>query len=263
MQPAPAARYASKIIKAGALLADTRLLLEHWDGAASSQANTERLRRENVFGKASRGRVEDILIIFKQRYVTDPAVLAALLTLVRGGLPTDALNRILYFLALQADTLLHDVVTDMLAPRAAQGRQDVRVQEVQTWIREQVEAGQTERPWGGETIERVAQGVMATLRDFGILQGAVNKRLASVYLPLPAFAFIAFWLYRRQPSGDRVLHSPEWQAFFLPPGAVERLFLEAHQERLLAYYAAGRVVRLEFPVPTIQEYARVLTERAD
>jgi hypothetical protein len=262
MQAAPA-RYASKIIKAGALLADTRLLLEHWDETVSPQENSERLRRENVFGKASRSRVEDILIIFKQRYVADPEVLAALLALVREGLPNDALNRVLYFLSLQADPLLHDVVVDVLAPRAARGQPDVRVQEVQAWVREQVAAGKTERPWGAETTERVAQGVMATLRDFGILQGAVNKRLATVYLPVRAFAFIACWLYRRQPSGDRVLHSPEWQTFFLALPAVERLFLEAHQERLLSYYAAGRVVRLEFPVPTIQEYARVLTERAD
>jgi hypothetical protein len=102
---------------------------------------------------------------------------------------------------------------------------------------------------------------MATLRDFGILQGAVNKRLASVYLPLPAFAFVAFQLYAAQPSGDAVLTSPEWQLFFLSVPAVERLFLEAHQERLLEYYAAGRVIRLEFPVPTIQEYAHVLAHR--
>ncbi len=53
--------YSSKIIKAGALLADTKTLLAHWDVAISVHENVERLRRENVFGKASRSRVEDIL----------------------------------------------------------------------------------------------------------------------------------------------------------------------------------------------------------
>jgi hypothetical protein len=63
--------YTSKIIKAGALLADTKTLLAHWDVATSAKENIERLRRENVFGKASRSRVEDILAIFRQRFLMD------------------------------------------------------------------------------------------------------------------------------------------------------------------------------------------------
>ncbi len=263
MQAPLAARYTSKIIKAGALLPDTKLLLEHWDMTATISENMNHIRRENILGKATRSRVEDILPIFRQRYIGDSEVLQALATLVKGHLAATALDPILYYLALQADTLLHDVVTEVLAPKARQGLQDVHVEEIKTWIHTQIDAGKTQRAWGPITIERAAQEVMATLRDFGILQGAVNKRLATIFLPLPAFAFIAFLLYRQQPSGDAVLHSPEWSAFFLATPAVERLFLEAHQERLLAYYAAGRVIRLEFPVPTIQEYASVLTERAD
>jgi hypothetical protein len=60
--------YKSKIIKAGALLADTKTLLAHWDETCPAAVNLERFRRENIFGKASRSRVEDILAIFRQRY---------------------------------------------------------------------------------------------------------------------------------------------------------------------------------------------------
>jgi hypothetical protein len=41
---------------------------------------------------------------------------------------------------------------------------------------------------------------------------------------------------------------------------VERFFIEAHQQHLLAYYAAGSVIRIEFPVETLKEYAHVLLE---
>jgi hypothetical protein len=54
--------YQSKIIKAGALLADTKTLLAHWDETCSVSENLARFRRENIFGKASRSRVEDILL---------------------------------------------------------------------------------------------------------------------------------------------------------------------------------------------------------
>jgi hypothetical protein len=75
--------YSSKIIKAGALLTDTKTLLVHWDVEAFIRNNIDRMRRENIFGKASRSRVEDVLAIFRQRYLIENAVTKELVALVR------------------------------------------------------------------------------------------------------------------------------------------------------------------------------------
>ena len=77
---ANAAPYSSKIIRAGALLPDTKLLLAHWNLSDDVEANLRRIQQENLFGKASRSRIAEILAIFKQRYLGDPQVLAALVT---------------------------------------------------------------------------------------------------------------------------------------------------------------------------------------
>jgi hypothetical protein len=77
----PSASYSSKIIKAGALIGDTKTLLSHWDVDASVDANINRVQRDNVFGKASRSRVEAILAILRQRYLTEESVTKALVTL--------------------------------------------------------------------------------------------------------------------------------------------------------------------------------------
>jgi hypothetical protein len=66
---ANAAPYSSKIIRAGALLPDTKLLLAHWNLSDDVEANLRRIQQENLFGKASRSRVAEILAIFKQRYL--------------------------------------------------------------------------------------------------------------------------------------------------------------------------------------------------
>src|SRR5579885_3907842 len=100
---ANAAPYSSKIIRAGALLPDTKLLLAHWNLATDVQANVRRIQQENLFGKASRSRVSEILAIFKQRYLGDPHILAALVTLAQADMPATLLDPILYFLAVQAD----------------------------------------------------------------------------------------------------------------------------------------------------------------
>lgn len=219
--------YTSKIIKAGALLADTKTMLAQWDEKNSVSDNLNRFRRENIFGKASRSRIEDILAIFRQRYLTSDPVTRSLTILVRGKFSSEALDRILYFYAAQADHLLHDIVTDVLFTFYSDGKTDITIKDIIAAIDRWVGEGKTIGNWSENTTLRASQGLMATLRDFGILQGAVNKRLAPVYLPIEAFAYLAFSIQQRQPSGERLLADPEWQLFFLSRQAVERLCIEA------------------------------------
>lgn len=255
-----AARYTTKIIKAGALLADTKLLLASWDAAASVSDNLNRLRRENVFGKASRSRVEDILAIFRQRFLTEPEVGRALVALVKDRLPAASLDKILYFHAARNDRLLHDAVTELLTPMQARGVTDLDVNEFTSAIRKWVGEGRTSSRWSEPTTVRVVQGLLATLRDFGVLQGAVNKRIAPAYLTVEAFAYAAFYLKQREASGDRLIDNPDWKLFFLTRDGVERLLIEAHQRELLEYHAAGRIVRITFPAESLEEYARALAQ---
>ena len=261
VQSLPDARYTSRIIKAGALLPDTKLLLESWDETSDVKTNLERIRRENILGKTSRSRVEDILAIFRQRYLDNPDLLAALIRLAQSGQSGEILDRILYFQAARSDLVLHDLVTEVLVGWSMRSSGEVRPWEAQEWIEEQVEAGKTERPWSQAVQGRVVRGLLSTLRDFGVLEGSVNKQLAYPYLPVEAFAFIAYQLYIDGSSGERLVNHPEWRLFLLPGGTVERFFLEAHQEGLLEYYAAGPVVRLDFPARNLKEYADVIADR--
>src|SRR5438046_2667171 len=141
------APYSSKIIKAGALIGDTKTLLSHWDVTAPVAENIKRVQRDNVFGKASRSRVEDILVIFRQRYLTEESVTRALATLVRRRFPTAALARLLYFHSARADQLLHDAVTEILVPMQARGLVDINVQNFQRSLAKWVEEGKTTGHW--------------------------------------------------------------------------------------------------------------------
>lgn len=257
------ADYTSKIIKAGALLADTRALFSLWDVTQSVQANLERIQGSNLLGKSSRARVEEVLAVFRQRYLGDPSTANALAILVQRGVTRQVLDQIFYFYAARADRLLRDAVVEFLAPRYWQGTVEVSPGDVQAFIQGLVRAGRTTGAWSELTVVRGARGLLATLRDFGILAGTARKRVAAVCLSPEAFAYVAFVLDQELRSGDRLLNSPEWGLFFLQPQMVERLFVEAQQRRLLEYHAAGRVIRIDFPASTIEDYAGALTQRAD
>jgi BrxA len=243
--------YSSKIIKAGALLPDTKTLLAHWNPAVPAQVNLDRLRRENVFGKVSRSRVEDVLAIFRQRFLEEESVTKALVVLARERLAAATFDRILYFHAAQADRLLHDAVIEILLPLQARGITQIDVLEIQRPLKKWVDAGKTSGKWSEPTIIRIAQGLLSSLRDFGVLQGAVKKRIAPAYLPIAAFAYVAFYFKQHQPSGAKLVELPDWKLFFLPREGVERFLFEAHQHKLLEYHAAGSVTRLKAPLPSI------------
>jgi len=253
--------YTSKIIKATALLGDTKTLLSHWDVTATAAENVQRLQSENVFGKASRSRVEDILAIFRQRFMAEESVTKALVLLVKERFPAASLDRILYFHTAKADQLLFDIVTEIFYPKQAQGLVDLDALDVQRSIHKWVEAGKTASAWSEITTLRVTQGVLAALRDFGVLQGAKNKKIAPAYLTVEAFAYIAFYLKQHQPSGAKLVELPDWKLFFLPLEGVERFLIDAHQHGLLEYHAAGTVTRLTFPTESLAEYANVLAHR--
>lgn len=255
--------YTSKIIKAGALLPDTKALLSYWDPELSVNENLQRVRSQNLLGKTSRSRAEDILAIFRQRYLGEVAVIRALSHLVRNKSNGNTLDRILYFHAVRADSLLRDVVVSLLVPQYAEGTLDIDVREIELALRKWVEEGKTSGAWNDYTVHRITRGVLATLRDFGVLQGAVKKRIAPAYLSVQAFAYIAFYLKQQQPSGTKLLDLADWKLFFLPREGVERLFMEGHQHGLLEYHVAGSVTRLTFPASTLEEYADVLAQESN
>jgi Putative inner membrane protein (DUF1819) len=214
--------YSSRIIKAGALIGDTKTLLSHWDVDASVNENIKRMQRENIFGKASRSRLDDILPIFRKRYLTEESVTKTLVALVRRRLPSAALDQLLYFHTARADRLLHDAVTKILLPLHERGLIDISVQDFVRPLAKWVGQGKTAGQWSEPTITRIAQGLLSALRDFGVLQGAVNKRIAPAYVTIESFAYIVFYLKRRQPSGAKLVELPDWKLFFLSREGVER-----------------------------------------
>ena len=253
--------YTSKIIKAGALIDDTKTMLANWDSTQSVKLNLNRLRNDNIFGKATRSRIEDILAIFRQRYLTNPEIIKGLLPLIGTQALSEAVNRILYFFSAQNDRLLYDAVVELIAEKKQQGIEEINTQFLIDWITQLVTKQKTTTHWSEKTILRCSQELLSTMRDFGVLEGANTKRIAPFYLPLEAFAFIAFYENQSLSSGERLIHHPDWKLFFFSEKMVERFLMEAHQHHLLEYYVAGPVIRLTFPTDSLEDYARVITQR--
>jgi hypothetical protein len=257
--PAP---YTTRLQKGGALVGEMRLLSQHWDGEPGC---ADQLLRSNVISAPSRLRARDAITrTFVPRFVSSrPADLwRPLGILERAGWKAERILPLHYYAAAAAEPLLWDFVVQVLAERHAGGQTEVGTGDVLRWLRQTPDNRFVGQRWTAAVSTRVARGLLAALRDFGVLAGAVKKRLAPLYLPTESFAFLAMVRSLLCFGGKRSLGDPCWQLFWLSEAAVERFFIEAQQRKLLEYHAAGSVVRVEFRVNTLDEYAHELAQRA-
>ena len=253
----------SKIIKAGALIADTKTMLANWDSNANVSQNINNLQMSNLFGKASRSRIEDILAVFRQRYLGSSDLIKALIALTNGLAAPELLDSVLYYYTAMNDSLVKACVLEFIWPRYENGFREIPLALVKQWICDQVVAGRTTNAWSAKTIERCAQELLCTLRDFRLLEGGVAKSIIPRFTPASAVAFVAFAMAHAGSSARQVVESQDWRLFLMQPSLVSEMLVEANQYHLLTYSFAGSVQRLDFPATSLEEYAHVVIGTAN
>ena len=197
--------YTSKIIKVGALLDDTKLLLADWDITQSVKINLAHILKDNILGKASRSRIKDILVVMRERYFQYPDLVAGLKVCLETKNLSRSVDSLLYYYSAKNDSLLYDTVTIFIEEKKHQRITEIDVPMMVDWVTSLVDADKTTTRWDDYTILRCSRGLLSTLRDFGLLEGTNEKRLAPIYLTLEAFAFLAFHKYLDGSSGERII----------------------------------------------------------
>ena len=94
--------------------------------------------------------------------------------------------------------------------------------------------------------------------EFGLLKGRTVREFASFHLPDMAFFYVLHALAEQEPSPRRMIESPEWRMFLLAPDDVERELLRLHQFQRVEYQAAGSLVQLTLPFPSLLAFAESL-----
>ena len=254
--------YNSRLQKGGALLEDMRLLVRTWQHS-NGNGQQDIVVAENVLDKPTRARAADTLrYAFLPRFVNGrpPQAWQIVRALEDRNLPVEVLRPVYYWITVQSERLLYDFVCTELRYRSQRQEQGIQTDDVCRWIAAQL--APCGKVWSPTVTTKVAQGMLATLRDFGILEGTVKKRIAPVYLPVESFAYLAFALHQAGASGPHLLQHGDWCLFLCSPPVVEHMFLEADRNGLLHFQAAGKIVRIDFPAHSFEEMADVVAARA-
>lgn len=255
--------YNSRLQKGGALLEDMRFLVRSWQNG-SVQEQIDVIVTQNLLGKQSRARARETLRrAFLPRFVTGRPREAweIVRELEDQNLPLESLRPVYYWITARNESLLYDFVREELLPRSKRQEQRITTKEVFDWIRTRLAL--CKKAWSEAVTTKVAQGILATLRDFGVLEGATNKRISPVYVPVEAFTYISFAIEKEGITGAGLVNHQDWSLFLFSPRVVEHMFLEADRNKLLRYHAAGKIMRVDFPADSYKEMAHVIASRTD
>ncbi|OBF48782.1 BrxA family protein [Mycolicibacterium monacense] len=246
--------YNVNIQKGGALVEDSRRMIEVWDLNVSADENLERIASENLLGKTTRRRLDDILLrILRPRLVTPgPQVIAAMKQMLGNQ---QALTEALYYEAATDDALLAAFAEGPLFDWYQSGRTGVTIDDVTNWLA--VEAAKGNAPeWTPTVRTKVSRGLLAALRDFGVLDGAIRKTFAPPRMTLTGFCYVAYRLRETGASARRTLGNAAWQRWLLDPDQVNDLFSQASQTGVLSFGSVGSSIRIDWHVDGLEEVVR-------
>ncbi|CAN5120820.1 DUF1819 family protein [soil metagenome] len=239
--------FTARIIKGGALLEDSRRFVEAWDPALDAEANLERILDENLLAKPTRNRTTDVLAILRRRFLRcGPEVVEALRSLAPTPRPfRDAC----FYEAARDDELLAGFTGQALFGWRRDDRRQVDPTDVDAWLVGQGPA------WSPPTRKRVAEGLLAAARDFGLLDGVVHKRIQPPALSLTGFAYAALRERTARVSSRALMDSPVWRRYLLDDHDVRALFHEADRHKILRLSEAGSMARIDWLIDDLREVA--------
>ena len=248
------APHTGNIQKGGALIEDSRRLIQTWDLEVAIADNFERILDGNLLGKATRRRSEDLLRRSLGPRLVSPGVhvLAALKDLLSDSV---AFAAALYYETSRDETLLAAFAEGPLFDWYQAGRSAVTIDDTTAWIAELTASGSMP-PTTAIVRTKVARGLLAALRDFGILQGATHKRFTHPHISLRGFAYVAFRLHEQGASSTALVTSSVWRRWILDRDRVDDLLFQAARSGLLDYGVVGSAVRVDWHVTTIEEAVR-------
>jgi hypothetical protein len=243
------------IQKGGALLPDARRLVEVWDTDASAEVNLRRIADENLLGKATRRRLDDILLrCLAPRFVAPgPQVIVALKTLLPDH---RAFTEAAYFETSRDEALLAAFAEGPCFHWHEAGRFRVTIDDTTAWLGEQASDGKLPE-WSPTVRTKVGRGLLAALRDFQVLDGATIKRFVPPHLSLRGFAYVAFRLHEQGASSTNITTSLVWRRWLLGAERIDDLLRQAARAGVLTYGSAGTAVRIDWHVDSVQEAIRV------
>lgn len=260
--PDPTPRYTSAVCKGSGLLSDMKTLLRAWEPGETAPSLRDRVRREGILGKATAKRADDVVCsVFAPRFLADGGRAATLLKKLldrrNGG---RAFSDICLLYAVRQDALLRDAILEVYWPALSQGRLALSTAAVTVWLDHARADGRIPEQWSKTVRERVAQGVVRILTDFGLLSPPHRGRRETLnFRPSDgAIVYLAHELHFAGATDAGLVSHRDWALFGLHGREVVAAMDRLASDGWWVVQAAGAVVRITWKYQSMQEVVDAL-----
>ena len=244
----------SNIMKVGAHLDDTRVLLDVWNLDLTDEENVARIVDDNLLGLPSNSRAHDVMVrALRPRFIAPRAGLVEALRLLSSH--SESLRDACYYELTRVDEFVAAFAQEQLTVWWDEGRLAISTSDAREWIDKLAADGRVP-DWSHNIRDRVARGMMAALRDFGRLTGArgsSHKEIARPGISMPGFAYVAYRLHQQGNSGRAILSSEVWTRWLLDAARVDELMHRLTSLGIVYYAVAGSSLRIDWRFDSLAE----------
>ena len=243
-----------RLLRKGALVEDTYLLLARWDEAQSLEANLSSLAGQSGRSLAW---TREIATTLRRRFRNWNAA-APLVAAAKSGLPLEEWRSCLLLFIAQNEVLYRRFALEWLAAEYCEGRALVRSADVVPYLRGLWSSLHAEgRALTDYGLARTARDLVRMATQLGVLTGdGPARHYRQAILTDRCFLYYLHVLAEDAGGPSRVVEHPLWRTVFMDRSDVEAVLLRLHQYRQVQYHAAGSIVELTLPCVSAAAFAQ-------
>jgi hypothetical protein len=248
--------YTQALSKGGALLAETRILVQAWHPGEPNDAFAERVLRGDLLGRATARRVLDIVRVFTLRFLSpSDAPARHLRHLVVNDASRQIFNDVVFYYTALQDDLLRDFTLLCYWPAVREGRLTISNQDVRHLILEAEQDGRIRTPWSAEIKRDMAGRVLIALTNFGLLRPLKPaKREVIPYRPADGtIVYMAYLLHENGITDSSLAEHSAWALFGLQAEDVWNRLEVLAGDGWFIIQRAGQVVRITWKYQSMED----------
>jgi hypothetical protein len=213
--------------------------------------------QDNLLRKGSSHTVESITREAKRRFFNSslglprPEQVGAFFA---KRVPESAKEQVAFVFLCESDSLVKRVVLALVAPRLTSSGPKLSHDDVLAFLREEGASHPELARWTDYLKKRWARGMLAVLRDFGLMEAAPSQRLLVPSVRPETFMFFAQWFIDNGLPRNRIAEHPLWKDFVLSRGKVEDLLVESHRRGWISYARAGDILEIRPRFSSVEDW---------
>jgi hypothetical protein len=251
-------RLSLRSIRKGSLIEETYAAAQAWNLEQDIDTNLCRIQQENCIGARSSAWLDHVMVTLRARF-REGQGLIPLVILAQGQYPPGQWRNCLLWHIGQQDALWFEFLSDWLYPAYVEGVVRMRSEDVVPFVVEHT-TGRLPRKeqLSAYSQIRTARDLLLMATQFGLLKGKVVREFVPYHLDDNGFLYVLHALAEQKPNPRHILEAPEWRMYRMAATDVERELLRLHQFQRLSYHAAGSILELQLPAPSLRAYAEGL-----